>query len=39
VEKPPTKGVVPPETALNPELLFSELKKRGIEIEVARQES
>jgi len=33
------KGVVPPETALNPEILFSELKKRGIEIEVARQES
>ncbi len=33
------KGVVPPETALNPEILFSELKKRGIEIEVERQES
>jgi saccharopine dehydrogenase-like NADP-dependent oxidoreductase len=33
------KGVVPPETALDPEILFTELKKRGIKIEVARQDS
>jgi hypothetical protein len=26
------RGVVPPETAIPPEVFFSELKKRGIEI-------
>ncbi|MBU0703289.1 MAG: hypothetical protein KKC18_05425, partial [Chloroflexi bacterium] len=26
------KGVVPPETAIDPEIFFAELRKRGIEI-------